>query len=108
MSTTEHHSPQVAEVERLVGEGLAPLAEQFAACGVRKSTFQLVRYAVSKKVEAIKVGGQWQTSRAAVLRFLARNTAEARGETVKPSPSPSRRASRRAAKRYLEAAGGTS
>lgn len=91
--------------ERLTREGLLGLTEALHSEGPRVSVWTAMRWCRrglrdGTRLEAIKVGGRWYSSREAVRRFLARQAQE-------PSPpvstSPSCKA--QAASSYLNSIG---
>lgn len=65
-----------AMVERLTGEGLAPLNQVILDLGLQMGSSRLVERCLRPDkrgvfLEAVKVGGTWFTSQPAVRRFLA-------------------------------------
>lgn len=82
--------PQSSPVaERLCKEGLLGLTEALHSEGPRVSVWTAMRWCRhglrdGTRLEAIKVGGRWYSSREAVRRFLARQSMEplAPGDTA--------------------------
>lgn len=87
-------------IARLANEGLVPLVDAARAVRVPCSLWQLIRAAVAGRLEAVKVGGCWQSTPAAVVRWIAAATESSR----RPRARKSKRTAP-AARRYLESVG---
>lgn len=90
--------------KRLIEEGLKPVRKALADAGIRVSPWTAIRWARvgvrGKRLDAVKAGGVWMTTDAAVRRFLETST-----HVQRPIKPFSRAVSRKAVGRYLEEIG---
>ena len=91
-------------IKSLTAEGLGNLTDKASELKLDVSTWTLLRWIKDgvqggrHKLEAIRAGGRWKTSRQALLRFL-----EATNQPVGPKrSSPKRRASKAWSQSVLE------
>ena len=78
MDTTPPSRPEVPPVvtttQRVLAEGAQPLLAAARAAGLLDealpSTKTLLRAAISRKLDAVKVAGRWLTSAAAIRRWV--------------------------------------
>jgi hypothetical protein len=65
-------------MDSILEEGLVTATAAFRALGIRVSIWSILRWirrgVRKRRLEAVKVGGRWFTSVAAVKRFLASST----------------------------------
>lgn len=93
-----------AQLDTLVEEGLLKATDAVRSLGLRVSVWSILRWirhgVRRRRLEAVKVGGRWFTSVAAVRRFLFREGAgRSPAKRVRQSaPSP-------ATERYLDSMG---
>lgn len=66
--------PAISTAQRVLAEGAQPLLAAARAAGLHDealpSTKTLLRAAISRKLDAVKVAGRWLTSAAAVRRWI--------------------------------------
>lgn len=90
-------------LDLLVDEGLVSATAAVRSLGLHVSVWTILRWirhgVRQRRLEAVKVGGRWFTSAAAVRRFLARSGTDGRtARRCDPGPSP-------ATERYLDSIG---
>lgn len=78
-------SDRLTTTDRLLDEGTLPLLAAAKAAGMRPVPClrTLMRAAITRKLEALKMRGRWATSAAAIRRWIAR---QQRGAGPTPPP----------------------